>query len=216
MVFGHCTQLDLQNGLRILWFSSVSPCPALSGNHLRNFYLLRATALRHRVTLVCPAPPDPDSERQLQEVCDELVTLPSRLAKGGFTKRSLRRLSGIMTRFPHCFVPDNLGEFGRKAGELRRRGHFDVAFGNLAVAPVVLEAPARLHILDAQNVESELYRRIWLCERLGLRKLTRLLDWWAVAGFERKWLSRADGVTACSERDRVALADFAGTRPKSV
>ncbi len=192
-------------GLRVLWISPVCPYPPRSGNHLRTFHLLRAVGARHSVTLVCPAAPDGASERRLREACHRVVPFAVPQVAASFAQRLQRRFGGLLTRFPHCFVPANLPALCQSVGALAGTDRFDVAVGNLAVAPAVLAAPARLRVLDEQNVEVELYRRLWRCERAPLRKLSRLLDWWAVADFERQWLARADAVTACSERDRAAL-----------
>jgi polysaccharide biosynthesis protein PslH len=195
----------------ILWISPICPFPPHGGNHQRNYYLLRQVARRHRVTLLYPAPAGAlDVPEGLAEICVAVFPVaPSHDEADGRLRRVGARLRSVRSGIPPFFVPGGLSNLVRRAQALRQDLPFDIAFGGLSVAEAVMAAPARVRIIDDQNAEGELHRRLMQREPLGLRKLARLHDWCAVARYEARVLPAVDAVTVCSDRDRHILLPHA-------
>jgi glycosyltransferase involved in cell wall biosynthesis len=191
--------------MRVLWAAAPCPVPPSDGNRIRHFHLLREVALRHEVTLVCPLDSSAPDGR-LQTICTELRTVPA-------SSRGQRsRPAAIRRRLPACIVPASIDELVQAAAP----GEFDVAFGALWMTPVLTAARARRTVVDDQNFEREKYARLFRHERLGRRKLARLLDVVEVGRFERAALAGADAITVCSARDAALLARIDGGRPSHV
>ena len=191
--------------MRVLWVSSVCPVPATDGNRQRNLHLLKAVARRHEVALVCPAT---ETERgsldELRAICSRVQTVPAWEAGAlPAATRLRRRVCSVLDRRPPFLAQEQTALEGAVALVATEMAP-GVAYGGLYVAPVLARAGAPL-ALDDQNVEEELYRRLWRLERRPLRKVSRFLDWVAVRSFERDWVGRVSTVTVCSTRDRELL-----------
>ena len=186
--------------VRLVWISPVCPLPLTDGNRHRHYHLLRQTAREHRVTLVCPVTPT-DCEL-LAPLAAEGVDL--RLVDAVRSPRG--RVRAGLRREPACIVPPDIDGLTET---VRSLAPADVVFGPLSVAPAVAEACGSRQVIDEQNVETDLYDRLWRAESLRPRKLARLLDWREVARYETAWLNMADAVTVCSERDQARLAELA-------
>jgi len=193
--------------LRLLWISPVCPYPATDGNRLRNYHLVREVGRDCAVTLICPMDgAEEDSGTRLREICEWVVTVPAaeQLPVRPF-QRVLERAQSAARREPRCLLPRALPMLCQAASTHSESEEFDVVCGGLYVAPAVMAARAPCRILDDQNVEEELYRRLWQTEPIGKRKVARFLDWQSVSLFERRFLSRADAITVCSARDGERL-----------
>lgn len=191
--------------VRVLWVSSVCPVPATDGNRQRNLHLLKAVAQRHEVALVCPVT---DSERgsldELRANCSLVRTVPAQRRALPAATRLGQRVESVLRRRPPFLPQERTALEGAVATVVAEMAP-DVVYGGLYVAPVLARAGAPL-ALDDQNVEEELYRRLWRLEPRPLRKVSRFLDWVAVRSFEREWVERASAVTVCSARDRELLS----------
>jgi|SRR5579884_207115 len=182
--------------MRVLWVSAVSPLPLTDGNRHRHFHLLREVAREHEVVLVCPAD---ERERVALEAVSALGVDARSVPP---LSRGRGRISAGFHREPACLVPPDIDALCTAVGGA---GRFDMAFGALSVARAVMTANADRRLLDDQNVEEELYSRLWRAEPLGPRKLVRGLDALAVRGYERRSLRLPDAVTVSSARDLAQL-----------
>ena len=63
-------------------------------------------------------------------------------------------------------------------------------------------------VVDAHNVETEIWRRNWQVERHPLKKIFIQLQWKKMQRFEQKALPRFSRVIAVSEPDRAAMAQW--------
>lgn len=194
--------------MKVAWISPVCPSPPTDGNRQRNFFLLRALATRHDVTLICPEGSE-EGRQVLSRLCASLVMVSEPITRS-FASR-VRRRSHLTLRALPPFVPSAIAQMTAAARALSN-GPFDVAFGGLSVSPAVLAVRSRIAVIDDQNVESRLYRSLYEAEPLARRRLTRFLDWRAVERFEPAMLRRATAVTVCSEPDARELAMSAALR----
>jgi glycosyltransferase involved in cell wall biosynthesis len=183
--------------MRVLWLSAVFPLPLTDGNRHRHFHLMRGVARDNDVQLVCPVH---DAERdllpQLSAVGVKINPVPTTAAQIG-------RLRATVQHRPACLVPADIDGLAQAAAEI---GPVDVAFGALSVAAAAARGRAPRLILDDQNVESDLYDRLWRTERFGPRKLARFHDWRLVRTYESRWVGAPEAVTVCSTRDLERLA----------
>jgi polysaccharide biosynthesis protein PslH len=186
--------------VRVLWLSAVFPLPLTDGNRHRHFHLMRGIARDSDVQLVCPVH---DAERdllpQLSEIGVHVNAVPAIAAQIG-------RFRATVQHRPTCLVPADIEALAQAANAA---GEVDVAFGSLSVATAAAGAVAKRVILDDQNVEAELYDRLWRAEPIGARKIARFIDWRMVRSYESRWVRASDAVTVCSTRDMQSLRRLA-------
>lgn len=187
----------------MLWITSVCPLPADDGNKQRHWGLLRHVARQAEVFLVCPTHDDSDVGG-LRAVCAEVVAVrASTEPRSGLSLR----MSEFVNRRPACLVPESIDRLRAATTQLADRRAPDIVVAALSVAEAAGDIDAPL-LLDDQNVEERLYRRLLHHEAPGPRKLARFVDWGHVRAYERRWLGRADVVTACSTADAAAIGRY--------
>jgi glycosyltransferase involved in cell wall biosynthesis len=181
--------------MRLLWCCSPLPIPADDGNRQRHLNLVKAAAKISEVTLLCPTSGQVDQLDASRELGVEAVIAPQTTV----IRRSFRR----MTSTPACMVPKEVDAMGHLASSA---GDFDLAVSALYTAPAAFAASTRAIIVDDQNYEAELYRRLFRFEPRAVRKVGRFRDWISVRAFERRWLRKGKVVMVTSDADGRALA----------
>jgi len=164
--------------VRILYVNNVLPYPTHDGGRMRRYHLARALAEEHEVSMLGVAP-DPDALTEFE------------------------RLNPRIRFLPIAYRP----EAGRvrvaaEAREWLARETFDaVHVAELWQWPGVRPLAGLPVVLDAENVESLLHRRL-----LELKGITGSHpDLVAVEALERQAFQRADRILACSEHDALLI-----------
>ncbi len=85
---------------RVLMVSHVWPVPGVSGQEKRVYYMLRALQLHYRVTFLTFADKKKRElyEPALQELCDEIIVLPSRYSRNLFTRVMFKVIGQLYSR----------------------------------------------------------------------------------------------------------------------
>jgi polysaccharide biosynthesis protein PslH len=201
----------------ILILTPQLPYPPRQGASLRNFYIIRGLAGRHRLALLsyCEADQrdDPEAIGPLLELCTAVDTVP-------VPQRSqARRLRQLLTS-PLPDMAHRLRSIAFEVGlqQLLSRQRFDVVqIEGIELAwliDLIREASPGSHIVfDNHNAESELQRRAFLTDLPHAGRWPAALYSWLQLGrlrrFERWACRRADAVTAVSEADRRHLEQLA-------
>jgi sugar transferase (PEP-CTERM/EpsH1 system associated) len=196
--------------LRILFLAPRLPWPLDTGGKIRTYYLLRALARRHEVTLLSFLDPE-DSEREGPRelvrlgIPHELVPSPSRL-------HLLFSLGlGLAGPTPFTIRKYQVGALAARVAARARRGEVDLVHcDHLHMAPY--GARARLpFVVDEHNVETVIWERF---------ASDRSEPWWKRLVFREQalWLRRLEAelcrraslVLTCSSVDREVLRTIAG------
>jgi len=199
---------------RILFLTPQWPYPPQQGASLRNFYVLRALALRHDVTLLSYA--EADQTADAQPLSDWARVRPPIAVVARTTARRLGQL--LTTRAPDVALRLRSEAFETALAELLRAERFDaVQIEGIELAwtiPAVRAASTARIILDCHNAETELQRRAgqgdrarpgrWPAAVYSAIQARRLRQ------YERWALRAADAVVAVSEEDRRHLMALAG------
>jgi glycosyltransferase involved in cell wall biosynthesis len=189
--------------MKILYLMPFSPVPPNFGGALRAFHLLRQLARRHSVTAVGYGSEEQARELarrvpSLEKVCFLLPTWVSRhrrlgqaLALGG--RRSFHNLSVVGA------------EMQRTLDRILSTGEFDAVHTEFShLGPFRMRTPA-VKVLDAHNVEHDVFRRYVETLPLGPRRLHYWLEWKKQRREEIACCRAHDLILATSERDAQLL-----------
>lgn len=199
---------------RILVISSFLPSRQ-SGGRVRLRALMRGLARTHSVSLLSFVPPGADAEatREMREDYDEVVIVPNdRIAGTRASKRALQLHSLISPRSFERLVCERPA-FQVALDRMMAASHFDV---------VHIEGCAMAHydfprgvpvVLDEQNVEYDVLRRVVSVTRALPRKLYNYVDFLKLRSEEQHTWRSVDACAVTSSRDEDFVKRVApGTR----
>ena len=198
--------------LRILWVKALKLLPVDTGSKIRSFYILRALAERHDVTVLTYYDGRPDASylSEMKKLFDTPVTLSVRLRGAtratrpfGFLATLLRSEPYQVTKFESPPVRDWLS-----SGLTPQR--FDVAVCDFLAPslnfPKVSLVPT---VLFQHNVESVLWARKALTTQRILNRCAFGFEARRLATFEAVTVRAFDHVIAVSAADRLAMLPMA-------
>lgn len=199
--------------MRVLFLSTWFPWPADNGSKIRVYYLLRALAERHEVTLVSFAfgTARPDEKEALRALCRrcEVVNLDPHNATG--LRNNLRFFSSI----PIAALPKP--EMKRTIDEALQRCEFDAVIASTqGMAAYAAQLPdTTFRILEEHNASSAILWERFLRQTTPVSRLRCFVSWYKQLAFESRTLRRFDLCTMVSREDQIAFAKLArGPRPK--
>ncbi len=188
--------------MRILFLSPRQCWPARSGAKLREYYFLRALALRGEVTYLYFADPGaPVLTREDLPFCRDVVAVPK---PGSYGLR--KTLQGVLGRWPLPVLNYMSAEMSAAVTHLTSRNKFDLLHLDSIHMIRYGEgfAPTRL-VYDWHNIESEAMQRYSATVASPARR------WYAVhtasklKELEREILSHGSGHVVCSQRELAQL-----------
>lgn len=205
----------MSDRLKILFLSTWYPYPPDQGSKIRAYYLLRALAERHRVTLISFEDVEirPAWRDHLSEMCEQVITLP----RPPFAARRVRTALGLLSPLPSAVVGMYSAEMAALTAETARQWSPDVIVGlTFVTAPYALQAPAPLKVLDIDNYLARmLYEAIAGGSSSAIR-LRRWLAYFKCRAYERRIYSRFDLTLAVTQADRVQMISELGLHPEQV
>lgn len=199
---------------RILLLTPQWPYPPQQGTSLRNFYVLRALAQRHAVTLLSLA--ESDQTADPQHLGEWARVRPPVAVPARTTARRLAQL--LTTRAPDMALRLRSAALEVALTDLLQQELFDaVQIEGIelawAIDTIRTAGTARI-VLDCHNAETELQRRAGQGDRARPARWPAAVYSAIQAGrlrrYERSALRAADAVIAVSEEDRRHLETLAG------
>ena len=194
---------------RMLFVSPEFPWPPRSGGCLRTFPILEFLAQHcelHCVTFA-EREPEPEAARKLRSMLAELTVLPLRPHRRTTLPRYVRNTVRMVR-----FVPPLVDRFAEPASRRQLsallKGNFDLVWlEHLWLAPYVAEiGPQATKILDAQNVESDLFRQLRKAYRHWPEQVGYYVFEKAARRIEQRYLPSFDQVLAVSPEDKQLLS----------
>lgn len=201
---------------RALLISPEFPYPPTSGGTQRTVHILHALAKSYQLDLLTFAEqPPPEDEQALEQLCAQIWVVPlphhaKRLAP--FLWRNIRRavrgLNPLIDRFSHASVRQAVDQW------LQRHRYDLVMIEHSWIAHYIRQI--RLHhpqgtfaVLDAHNVESELWRQYYEKPAAWWHKPALYRYWRSARRYEESYLNHYDLVLAVSPPDAQRIAQLA-------
>lgn len=192
--------------MKIIFIAAEPPWPLDQGDKLRNYYLLKALAQAHAVTLVLFCEPG-EEQRSWREAVTPFCQAVYTVQLG----RSRMKLNAALR--PHLPLTMAARTSTRMAGLLRRLTadrHFDMAFAcQLKTAVYLRECAVSLRTADLTDTLSLYRRRMARYASPGAAKVFSLIEAARLARQERRVAGLADMVLLTSTLDAAALEKLA-------
>lgn len=207
--------------MNILFLSTRSPYPLISGHSLRTYHILKGAAQEHDVTLVTFAQ-HPEHElktenlEHLRGFCKAVYPfrIPADMSRATLFLALLRNLFSGLPFVAHKY---DAPEMRKKIRDILANERIDLVHVDLLPLAVYLdEFPSLPKILVNHNVESVRLRRWFETERNPLKKLFLGYQWLKLRAFERNAMNRFNCCVTVSETDRELLRGMGVEKPMVV
>lgn len=206
--------------LNILFLTQVLPWPLDAGPKSRAYYVLRALAREHRITLLSfvRASDSAAAVEHLRQVCDRVETVPmvrSRARDGWFLARSLAGPT------PFVIERDRVDAMDRAIRTLVAETPFDAVhadqlwMANYALRACAAHAPGArpFSVLDQHNATWRIFDRLASGEPNPLKRRLLALESRKLARYEIETCRRFDAVTWVTQEDVDEMAAAANGLP---
>ncbi|MEA2587870.1 MAG: polysaccharide biosynthesis protein PslH [Actinomycetota bacterium] len=194
-------------GRRILVVSPYVPAPWF-GAGTRVYELVRQLAMRHKVTVVCPAAPGEQGDvERLRTLGVEVHAVEAR--KPGRSVRRLDQMVSLLSPLPfHVHEHRNAGMQEAIATAMAAEAFDVVQLEGSQVCCFSFPGPASV-VLDEHNIEYEVLQRMAAGERTRLRRFFSAIEQGKFRRLEQRWWRKVDGVAVTSDRELPVVRDHA-------
>lgn len=202
--------------MRLLVISPYLPSPTW-GAKARSFFLLKALAQQHPVSLLAAAQPDEiHVEEDITRLSSFVNTIHVLTRPGTGQQKRVRQLlnlargkSNTLLRYTHPVMQQAIDEHFRLT-------HYDAVIFDCALSAGMRLPPGTRTILLQHNLEFELLCRSYQHDSNALRKLYNWLEYRLVRPYELAQCSKADLILVTSEREQHILHKLVPDRPIEV
>ena len=199
--------------MNILFLSTRSPYPLISGHSLRTYHILKGAAQKHNVTLLTfiqlPEHELKDENLDhLRSFCKAVYPfkIPVDFSK---VKLATGLVSNLFSSLPFVAHKYDVPQMRRKIKEMIAREKIDLVHVDMLPLTVyVNEFDSLPKILVNHNVESIRLYRWFRTEPNPIRKAFLGLQWLRLRSFERSAMEQFDGCVVVSETDRELLKNM--------
>lgn len=191
--------------MNILFLSQVLPFPLDAGPKVRSYYVLRALAEKHRVTLATftRAVDSPDALKHLESFCHAVH--PVRLTRTFPQEARALSVSLIQNR-PFLIVRDDLPQMDAALKQIVHDEQFDAVHADqLSMAHYALRLPIPYRVLDQHNAVWTIMERLAQNENSWLKRLAVAREARLLKNYEAVTCAQFDRVVTVTAEDRAAL-----------
>lgn len=200
--------------MNILVVSTQFPYPTRSGVTMRIYQLVRQLAARHDVTLLSYARAE-DAEGVAALSKDLNVRVVQREHRSQLAKRSAQLRSMVSLR-PFAARDMYSVQMQQAIDELCAREAYDFVQLSSSVLAGLSIPPGPKLVIDEQNIEYEVFRRVCEVETSVPRRLFNHLEYVRFRRFEQRCWRRIDGCVVTSEREAPLVRTHAPATPIAV
>jgi len=196
--------------MNILFLSTRSPYPLISGHSLRTYHILKGAAQNHNVTLVTfvqlPEHELKDENlNHLRSFCKAVYPfkIPADMSR---TKLATMLFLNLFSSLPFVGQKYDAPLMRQKIREIMQTEHIDLVHVDMLPLTVYInEFKSLPRILVNHNVESVRLYRWFQTEPNPIKKAYLGLQWLKLRSFERSAMEKFDGCVVVSEIDRQLL-----------
>ena len=190
--------------MNLLVVSPNLPCPS-SGASTRNYYLLRALACKHKVSLVALVDRAEIEQTYNISPLESFTQTVQVIVRAKSHPKRLQQLADLVRGKSYMLNSHTSQEVQDAIERLFAHNHYDVVlFESVLMAGYLLPEHAKI-VIDQHNIEHELLLRTFQRETAWLRKWYNWLENRLLKPVEIRRCLRADIVLVTSERERLAL-----------
>ena len=196
--------------MNILFLSTRSPYPLISGHSLRTYHILKGAAQKHNVILVTFIQ-EPEHElkeenlEHLRSFCREVYPFRIPVDMSRF-KLSISLFLNLFSSLPFVAKKYDAPMMRQKIREIIKKDNIDLVHVDLLPLTVYINEFRKLpKILVNHNVESIRLYRWFQTEPNLLKKIYLGIQWLKLRSFERSAMRKFDSCVVVSETDKQLL-----------
>lgn len=200
--------------MRILVVDEEVPYPLNTGKRIRTLNLLKPLAQRHEITFVCRRHEGTDSQ-SLDHFGIRTVIIPHPIRQKSGPGFYAALLANLASPYPYSvsshFSPMMVSTLKKIWAEKR----FDLIHCEWTPYAINLQPLLPFaSVVDAHNVETQVWKRNWEVERHPLKKAFIYLQWKKMERFEKIAFPLFSRAIAVSETDKALMATW--VRPENI
>jgi glycosyltransferase involved in cell wall biosynthesis len=196
--------------MNILFLSTRSPYPLISGHSLRTYHILKGAAQNHNVTLVTfvqlPEHELKDENlNHLRSFCKAVYPfkIPADMSR---TKLATMLFLNLFSSLPFVGQKYDAPLMRQKIREIMQTEHIDLVHVDMLPLTIYINEFSQMpKILVNHNVESVRLYRWFQTEPNPIKKAYLGLQWLKLRSFERSAMEKFDGCVVVSEIDKELL-----------
>jgi glycosyltransferase involved in cell wall biosynthesis len=189
--------------MKVLVTTPFSPLPADFGGALRLFDVLKALAAKHEVSLLTFGRPEDAGLLRREFELASVSVIPRVVGKPRYRWEQLASLASLHSHHQRALATP---AFQAALDALFAAERFEVLHTEFShLGPVRVPAGVA-KVLDAHNVEYDVFRRQYETSTSAVRKAYYLLEWKKLQRDELAWCGQQDALITTSERDREVFA----------
>ncbi len=199
--------------MNILFLSTRSPYPLISGHSLRTYHILKGAAQKHNVILVTFIQ-EPEHElkkenlEHLRSFCREVYPFRIPVDMSRF-KLGISLFLNLFSPLPFVAKKYDAPMMRQKIREIIKKEHIDLVHVDLLPLTVYINEFRKLpKILVNHNVESIRLYRWFQTEPNILKKVYLGIQWLKLRSFERSAMRKFDSCVVVSETDKQLLKEM--------
>jgi polysaccharide biosynthesis protein PslH len=197
--------------MRILYLSPWFPYPLDTGFRIRVYYMLRALARQHRITLLTLDPQGwaPAQIEPMELLCEHVEIVPADPFQRSTAQKAMRFLSfGPIVAAPFA-------EMSVRVQQLHQQQPFDVVIAaSVIMARYALELDDVTRVLEEHNSNTRWMRERYEAQSAWPQRARCWVSWRKSAAYETRLFSRFDLITMVSDQDAaIAGGLLSGGRP---
>jgi len=196
--------------LQILFLSNVLPYPLDAGPKVRAYYVLRALAQRHDVSLISFTRPSdtPAALAHLRKMCGKVIALPISRAKW---REPVYFAQSAAKHIPYLIARDMRPEmFEAVRAECAANPPDVIHADQLSMAAYALDGAAKCRTLDEHNAVWRIVEHMRDAAANPITKMMYAREAGLMRGYEREMCGKFKHVFTVSEADRAALGLLPG------
>ncbi len=198
--------------MRVLFVALAVPFPPSSGQHLRNWALLRVLAEEgNEIGLISFAEPHEMGRDlgALRQICQSIDLVPLPSASGSRGRAYLSRLKALPSLLPSGASRFRSALLEASVRERLRRGAYDLVICDNIYMAVNLPHPLTVPVLlNKHDLTYVIVRRYLDHEPNPFKRAYGWVEYWKLQRWERQMCAGSTGVLVCSNHDRELLKPY--------
>lgn len=197
--------------MRVLVVDEEIPYPLNTGKRLRTYNLLKHLATRHKIVFVCRQHENEQGSHAeaLKKIGIKPVVVPHTIRKKAGLKFYLALIANLFSRLPYSVSSHYSLPFEDKIKQLLSSKRFDIIHCEWTPYAVnlgsVLPFPS---VVDAHNVEAQIWKRNYEVEKNPLVKAFIYLQWKKMARFEENAFPKFTKIISVSKEDQAVISNW--------
>lgn len=201
--------------MKVLHVMPYSPVPQSFGGAIRVYHMLKNIALHNEVTVLTYGSPE-DHRRLSQEFSPQVKTIHMVPKPWLRTHKRLGQFYALWTSHSTFSLYIRTREMRSQMRRILCENEFDVVQTEFSAMVLDELSTDALKILDAHNVEYDIFRRMWINTRSPLRKVHYYREYKTFFHEETEACRKQDAIFVTSERDKKLFDGGAPNVPKFV